>query len=321
MHNNNCERRSAFYETVRLAVMAETGGGGASSINGRPEWLEAGQATTTEDHALVSAGGPSGARSLSGGTPGLLVWQHRAGVLSHILALAAVSIVSLWVSDEAMGGGGVSWEEGEAKLVFNWHPVLMVLAFSFMTVSSLAFSMPWKSSHRRINKALHVTEWVVAAICAAVGMAAVFKSHNDPSSGFIANLYSLHSWVGLGVISLYVCQFLVGIFSFGVNIRRLSPGSKATVMSIHKFLGSFIYKAVALTILLGIQEKEGFINCSYQVDEADVNPIQHFSDIPRVCKISHSLGLIIFAMAISTGFSLHDFVYRSPVVSPGRRDA
>ena len=275
------------------------------SGNSRPEWLseDVGEATPM---TVISS--PNAAPSVSSNDEHwLLLWQHRAGIVSHILAVAAVSTVSLWVSDEAMGGGGVSWAEGDAKRVFNWHPVLMVIAFAFMTVSSLAFSMQWRSNDRKINKALHAIQWGVAAICAAVGIVAVVRSHNDPVSGFIANLYSLHSWIGVGVILLYVCQFFAGILSFGLNIPTISPAARAKVMNLHKFLGPIIYIAVACTILLGIQEKEGFVKCSYKVDKADLFPIQHFSEIPRACRISHSLGIIVFAMTLSTSFALHDF--------------
>jgi len=278
------------------------------SGNSRPDWLKG-----NPEESTPMAGGPANNPSPPSGTQSangehwLLRFQHHAGVLSHILALMAVCVVSLWVSDEAMGGGGVSWSEGDAKRVFNWHPVMMIVAFAFMTVSSLAFFMRWRSVDRMVNKTLHVVQWTVAAICASIGLVAVFKSHNDAASGYIANLYSLHSWIGIAVILLYVAQFLAGVLSFALKIQRITPSTRAKVMNLHKFFGPTIYIAVAFTILLGIQEKEGFIGCSYKVDQADTFPLQHFSEIPRACRISHSLGIIVFTMALCTTFALYDF--------------
>ena len=49
----------------------------------------------------------------------------------------------------------------------------------------------------------------VALFLGSVGIYAAFKFHNE--SG-IANLYSLHSWVGLGTIFLY-----------GIQVIQLNP--------------------------------------------------------------------------------------------------
>ncbi len=55
--------------------------------------------------------------------------QSYSSKLSILLSPVAIILVSVWVSNEAMGGGGVSWSEGDAKRVFNWHPILMIVAF------------------------------------------------------------------------------------------------------------------------------------------------------------------------------------------------
>ena len=55
--------------------------------------------------------------------------QSYSSMLSLFLSPVAIILVSVWVRNEAMGGGGVSWSEGDAKRVFNWHPVLMIVAF------------------------------------------------------------------------------------------------------------------------------------------------------------------------------------------------
>ena len=56
--------------------------------------------------------------------------QSVSATTSLLLSPVAIILVSLWVSNESMGGGGVSWSEGDAKRVFNWHPVLMIVAYS-----------------------------------------------------------------------------------------------------------------------------------------------------------------------------------------------
>ena len=124
-------------------------------------------------------------------------------------------------------------------------------------------------------------------------------------SGYIANLYSLHSWVGVLVLSLYTLQFLFGFVVFGLG--RCKALASPVCMEIHKYTGAYIHILTMATILLGIQEKEGFVSCSYTVTEADLMPISHYGEIPYSCKVSHGLGLVVLAMGICTSFALARF--------------
>lgn len=226
----------------------------------------------------------------------LLKLQRFALICAHVLAALSLLAVLLWIS----ALGGLSWKEGEMKQVFNWHPLLMITAFSFMTVASLSFR--FRHENRSLLKIAHGMAWTVAILCAIIALIAVFKSHNDPS-GYIANLYSLHSWIGCAVIGLYLSQFCMGVLTFAWPL--MSP--KTRILQIHKFLGPFIYNCVAITILLGVQEKEGFVGCSYPVTEADTFPMKHFFDIPSACRISHALGILVLGITLCTNLALHDF--------------
>jgi len=62
----------------------------------------------------------------------------------------------------------------------------------------------WPWSHDA-NKMVHMLLHAVALFLGSVGIYAAFKFHNE--SG-IDNLYSLHSWVGLGTICLYGIQVM-----------------------------------------------------------------------------------------------------------------
>ena len=84
----------------------------------------------------------------------LLRWQSIACVISHVLSLLGALIVMWWVHLL----GGLSWSPGHSKEVFNWHPLLMVLAFCFMTVAALSFRAPYKSSVRSTIKFVHVSQ-------------------------------------------------------------------------------------------------------------------------------------------------------------------
>jgi cytochrome b-561 len=186
--------------------------------------------------------------------------QNGAAILALALALGAMLVVVWWINLL----GGLSWKSGEAKLVFNWHPLLMITTFCFMTVATFAYRIPVNKS---VSKRVHGVVWAVAALCAMVALVAVVRSHNDKESGFIANLYSIHSWIGIFVISIFIFQFFAGLFTFGYPLTSMGVDAsfKAKMMTVHYFVGPFIYVSTAATILLGIQEKEGFIGCAYKV--------------------------------------------------------
>lgn len=284
----------------------------------KPEWLqiqsaEAAHGTDEDFPSSADGGGGSSPPSF------LRRAQSLSGVASIVLSAAAVVLAIAW----ATALGGVSWREGESKRVFNWHPVLMVTGYAFMTVGALLFRVSGTSSHqasargaaapepkkRSMVKLAHATMWSLCFVCGIVAMLAVFKSHNDPISGYIANLYSFHSWVGVFVLSLYTLQLLVGIIAFGGLSLTSGRGrvSKAALMEVHKCTGAYIHILATATIMLGIQEKEGFVGCGYAVDSADLVPFANLGKIPHPCKISHGLGLVVLAIGLCTSFGLARF--------------
>jgi hypothetical protein len=234
----------------------------------------------------------------------LIQYQQYASIASHLSALASILVVIIWITHL----GGLSWKYGESKQVFNWHPLLMITAFAFMTVASLSF----RNFNRPKSKTLHGLSWSVAILCMIVGLVAVFRSHNDGISGYVANLYSLHSWIGLLVLISYSFQFLSGMMAFGFpkiwtwnGVALASESFKSRLLLVHHFAGRMIYLSMCITILMGIQEKEGFIGCAYKVEHVDRFPPSHFYEIPLACRISHLMGLLIFFTGICTAFALH----------------
>jgi hypothetical protein len=70
--------------------------------------------------------------------------QPMSIVISLILSPVAIAVVSIWASVL----GGVSWSEGDAKHMFNWHPVMMVIAYAIMNVGTLAFRASGTSAYQ-----------------------------------------------------------------------------------------------------------------------------------------------------------------------------
>jgi uncharacterized membrane protein len=233
-------------------------------------------------------------------------------ILAHCFALLSMIMVILWIR---ILDDGLSWEKGES----SWHPLMMIAAFNFMTVASLSFRYRGLGTKRlagyrglgtrRLANILHGMAWTVAMLCVIVGLVAVFRSQNDEISGYIAaNLYSMHSWMGIFVGVSYVTQFFAGLLTFDgfplTSLGIFTPSFKAKMLTVHNVFEPIIQLRMMLRILLvDIQiEGEGYI--CYEVDEADLAPWwKQFVKIPELCKVSYLMGVLVMFTGVCTSFA------------------
>ncbi|KAH8492401.1 hypothetical protein Peur_072959 [Populus x canadensis] len=115
-------------------------------------------------------------------------------------------------------------------------------------------SLPLK---KEVKKVIHLVLHAIAIILGSVGIAAAFKNHNESN---IANLYSLHSWLGISIISLYGIQWIYGFIVF------FYPGGSAITRSEsvpwHVLFGIFVYILAVGNAALGCLEKLTFLESS-----------------------------------------------------------
>ncbi|KAK3156861.1 hypothetical protein QOZ80_2AG0112940 [Eleusine coracana subsp. coracana] len=170
---------------------------------------------------------------------------------ARALAVSAAALVLLWCVHFR---GGLAFSSATNKgLIFNVHPVLMLIGFIILGSEAIMSYkiLPW--SHDT-NKMVHMILHASALFLGLVRIYAAFKFHNE--SG-IDNLYSLHSWVGLGTICLYGIQWLFGLLTF------FFPGGAPTVrrrmLPWHVRSGLLVYVLAILAAELGFLEKLTFL--------------------------------------------------------------
>lgn len=171
----------------------------------------------------------------------------------HMLGLAAIVLVLVWC---IYFRGGLAWEATNKSHIFNLHPVLMLIGFIFIASEAiLAYKV--LPGDREYKKKVHFSLHLLALGLGIIGIYTAFKYHNE--SG-IVNLYSWHSWLGLGTICLFGIQWLVGFFVF------FFPGApdhiKAAILPWHVFSGVLIYLFAIATAELGFLEKLTFLENS-----------------------------------------------------------
>ncbi|KAG4910526.1 hypothetical protein AAZX31_20G145600 [Glycine max] len=173
--------------------------------------------------------------------------------VAHVLALVASILVVLWVLNFR---GGLAWDSDNKALIFNLHPVLIVIGLLVLGGEAIISykALPLK---KEVKKLIHLVFHAIALILGIVGIYTAFKYHNE--SG-IANLYSLHSWLGIGVIVLYGIQWIYGfvIFFFPGG----TPDIRRASLPWHALFGLFVFVLAVGTAALGFLEKLTFLENS-----------------------------------------------------------
>ncbi|CAH9069854.1 unnamed protein product [Cuscuta europaea] len=173
--------------------------------------------------------------------------------VAHFLAVALAVLVLVWAIHFR---GGLAWEATNKNLIFNLHPVLMLIGFIILGGEAI---MSYKAFplKQEVQKVIHLSLHAVALVFGIVGICAAFKNHNESN---IPNLYSLHSWIGIGVVVLYAIQWIYGFVVF------FYPGGKLSIrresLPWHVLFGTFVYVLAVGNACLGFLEKLTFLENS-----------------------------------------------------------
>ncbi|KAJ8448707.1 hypothetical protein Cgig2_010594 [Carnegiea gigantea] len=178
--------------------------------------------------------------------------------VAHALAAACAVLVLVWCISFR---GGLAWEATNKSLIFNIHPVLMLIGFIIIGGEAIMSykSLPLK---KEVQKVIHLVLHAIALALGIVGIIAAFKYHNESA---ILNLYSLHSWLGIGIIVLYAIQnrkFKYHSESECQKIRRGSASLRSDSLPWHVIFGMFVYGLAIANAALGFLEKLTFLENS-----------------------------------------------------------
>ncbi|PSR93440.1 Transmembrane ascorbate ferrireductase [Actinidia chinensis var. chinensis] len=213
----------------------------------------------------------------------------------HVLGVAGLVMVLVWCIHFR---GGLAWESSDKSLIFNIHPVLILLGLIIIGGEAIISykALPLK---KEVKKLIHLVLHAIALILGIVGIYAAFKYHNESS---IANLYSLHSWIGIGVIVLYGIQWIYGFIVFfypgGTDaIRRES-------LPWHVLFGLFVYVLAVSNATLGFLEKLTFLENSGLAKYGSEAFLVNFTAIVTVLY-----GIFVILTALSQAPAEVDYSY------------
>lgn len=193
---------------------------------------------------------------------------------SQTIALVLFIILLIWLFGY-LGGFGFN----EPALVFNFHPLLMTIGFVILYSNAILIYRTFRFKLKRKLKWAHAAINLASIIFISFGLAAAIYYHEKVN---IAHFYSLHSWLGLLAIILFVSQYIVGFVTYlypGVSLR-----TRVRVMHIHRFAGMGIFILACGTIFTGLNEKAIF-------------SLKKYSDYPAAGLLINLVAILLIAYA------------------------
>ncbi|KAH9605831.1 hypothetical protein KSS87_000908 [Heliosperma pusillum] len=152
--------------------------------------------------------------------------------------------------------GGLALFSDNKPLIFNVHPVLMVISLVLLNGEAL---LAYKAvpGTKRFKKLIHLTLQLMALLLALIGVWAVWKFHSKKG---VDHLYTLHSWLGLACVFLFTIQCAAGFTTFWYPGG--SRNNRASLLPWHVFFGVYIYALAIATTVTGFLEKATFLQRS-----------------------------------------------------------
>ncbi|KAL3376436.1 hypothetical protein AABB24_003057 [Solanum stoloniferum] len=129
-------------------------------------------------------------------------------LLVRVIGIAVAALVLIW---NVHYRGGLALISDNKALIFNVHPVLMVIGLVLLNGEAM-LAYKTVSGTKSFRKSVHLVLQFLAFFLSLIGLWAAWKFHNDKG---IDNFYSLHSWLGLFCLFLFGVQFFNNFWTVG----------------------------------------------------------------------------------------------------------
>ncbi|KAL6287590.1 hypothetical protein ACE6H2_011980 [Prunus campanulata] len=212
----------------------------------------------------------------------------------RVIGVIVAALVLIWT---IRFRGGLALISDNKDLIFNVHPVLMVIGLillngegKFSVLMALgpnhlyddAAMLAYKtfSGTKSFKKLVHLTLQFLAFCLSIIGIWAALKFHNDKG---IDNFYSLHSWLGLACLFLFTLQWAAGFVTYWYPGG--SKNSRATLLPWHVFVGIYTYALAVVTVTTGILEKATFLQTNHIISRYSTEAL-----------LVNSLGILVVVL-------------------------
>lgn len=199
-------------------------------------------------------------------SPGTVRRFQTLFFISQVTGLLPIILTIIW-SAKYYGGYGLV----DPDKLFNYHPTLMVLSMVYLSGNSMLIYRFMRFKPKRILKLIHAIIHGVNILIISFAFYAVYEVHSKKG---IPHFYSLHSWLGMTVLSAYTSQaigsFLIFMFPGASDpVRKYSMpfhifgGVSSLVLSICKIISSLKIQSIPTTFFYRRRYLHGFHGKNY----------------------------------------------------------
>jgi cytochrome b ascorbate-dependent protein 3 len=168
------------------------------------------------------------------------------------------------------------------------------------------------------NKLIHGCFHSLAIACFSLGLAAVVAANdqtNKGEGGYTANLWSLHSFIGIAALILYVQNYLLGFSTF--MLPYASVQIRYFYAKYHRQFGRMFLIASTAAICTGIMDIMLDLSCEPEVSHRDVNTGKvYFDSVPLGCRMVNGAGILVLIASLCALYSVSN-VEAQPILKQG----
>ncbi|KAI3817095.1 hypothetical protein L1987_10882 [Smallanthus sonchifolius] len=211
------------------------------------------------------------------------LWRtgSRITVAAHLFGILANILMLIWLLHYRQG---LDLDSSNPYRVFNVHPFLMFFGFIFL-VGEAMMAYKTVAAERQVQKYVHLFLHLSALVLGIVGIHATFKFHDKMN---ILDMYSLHSWIGIGTFCLFILQWLFGFSLF--IFPKASAVTRARLSHWHVLGGrSLLYMAICAA-LTGLMQKFTFMQLTNNRESYLINFL--------------ALAILLFGITVDLSVSL-----------------
>ncbi|CAH1108702.1 unnamed protein product [Psylliodes chrysocephalus] len=165
-------------------------------------------------------------------------------------------------------------------LIFNWHPLLMVIGMVFIFSHAILLYRTGRHCCKSSMKLTHGIFHSLTILLISLGLAAAFSNHIMKK---IPNMYTLHSWIGMMAIIIFITNFIFALGCMGC------PGTTQKIRDIgcpvHIQIGIVCFLVAIVAAVLGVAEKTIF-------------GVKNYKDMPGEGVICNLIGLLMVIYGI-----------------------
>lgn len=211
-HSSTARQRSAnVLQSVSVGVgVGKTSSGGYMNVNNNDD-QSSGLTTTTMTNSINKShpfsnhhGSHHNSSSNNNNNCG---GRFLLGVLFTIAELLLFSCVTIWLYWSYQHDDGLAWNQ-DRKQQFNLHAALMLFGFVFLNGQAMLVYRSFQCCNKIYTKILHTILFVLSTSAISLGVILAYSAQENVGIGNkpIMHFYSLHAWIGLVTVGLFVFQ-------------------------------------------------------------------------------------------------------------------